>query len=43
MPTGTLEEPPIVRVNFDFRRELARKVEGNLSNFCYQCGACVDP
>ncbi|MBI4659999.1 MAG: PDZ domain-containing protein [Verrucomicrobia bacterium] len=31
----------LVRVNFDFRRELARKVEGNLSNFCYQCGACV--
>ena len=31
----------IVRVNFDFRRELARKVEGNLAGFCYQCGACV--
>jgi len=31
----------IVRVNFDFRRELAEKIEGNLASFCYQCGACV--
>jgi heterodisulfide reductase subunit C len=30
-----------VRVDFDFRRELARKIEGNLASFCYQCGACV--
>jgi len=30
-----------VRVDFEFRRELARKVEGNLASFCYQCGACV--
>ena len=30
-----------VRVDFGFRRELARKVEGNLAGFCYQCGACV--
>jgi heterodisulfide reductase subunit C len=30
-----------VKVDFDFRRELARKVEGNLASFCYQCGACV--
>ncbi len=30
-----------VRVNFDFRRELAEKIEGNLASFCYQCGACV--
>ncbi len=30
-----------VRVNFDFRRDLARKVEGNLASYCYQCGACV--
>jgi len=29
------------RVDFAFRRELARKVEGNLVAFCYQCGACV--
>jgi heterodisulfide reductase subunit C len=34
-------EHDIVRVNFDFRRELAAKVEGNLASFCYQCGACV--
>ncbi len=31
----------VVRVDFQFRRELAEKVEGNLANFCYQCGACV--
>ena len=29
------------RIDFDFRRQLAEKVEGNLANFCYQCGACV--
>jgi len=29
------------RIDFDFRRELAKKVEGNLAGFCYQCGACV--
>ena len=31
----------VVHVDFAFRRELAEKVEGNLANFCYQCGACV--
>jgi len=31
----------IVRVNFDFRQELAKKIEGNRVSFCYQCGACV--
>lgn len=31
----------IVRVDFSFRRELATKIEGNLANYCYQCGACV--
>jgi heterodisulfide reductase subunit B len=31
----------VCRVDFDFRRELAKKVEGNLASFCYQCGACV--
>jgi len=35
------DQGDLVRVNFDFRRELARKVEGNLAGFCYQCGACV--
>jgi heterodisulfide reductase subunit C len=41
-----MAQPPadnadVVRVNFDFRRELAEKIEGNLAGFCYQCGACV--
>jgi heterodisulfide reductase subunit C len=31
----------VVRVDFSFKRELAEKVEGDLANFCYQCGACV--
>jgi heterodisulfide reductase subunit C len=39
MPRSSKAEP--VRVDFDFRRELAEKVEGDLASFCYQCGACV--
>ena len=39
-PTNDRQEP-IVKVDFRFRRELAKKVEGNLANYCYQCGACV--
>jgi heterodisulfide reductase subunit C len=35
------DEDDIVRVDFQFRRELAEKIEGNLAAFCYQCGACV--
>ena len=35
------DKDDVVRVNFDFRRELAEKIEGNLASFCYQCGACV--
>ena len=31
----------VVRVDFAFKRELAAKVEGDLANYCYQCGACV--
>ncbi len=31
----------VVRIDFAFKRELARKIEGNLANYCYQCGACV--
>jgi len=31
----------VVHVDFEFRRKLAEKVEGNLASFCYQCGACV--
>jgi heterodisulfide reductase subunit C len=30
----------VVRVDFAFKRELAKKIEGNLASFCYQCGAC---
>jgi heterodisulfide reductase subunit C len=39
--SGPAPEKGPVRVDFEFRRELARKVEGNLASFCYQCGACV--
>jgi heterodisulfide reductase subunit C len=39
--TSRAADSDIVRVDFAFKRELARKVEGNLANFCYQCGACV--
>ena len=35
------EDNDIIRVDFAFKRELAKKIEGNLANFCYQCGACV--
>ena len=31
----------VVRVDFAFKRELGEKIEGDLANFCYQCGACV--
>jgi heterodisulfide reductase subunit C len=31
----------IVHVDFAFKRLLAETVEGDLANFCYQCGACV--
>ncbi len=31
----------LVRIGFEFRRELAEKIEGDLASFCYQCGACV--
>jgi len=30
-----------VRVDFAFKRELAKKIEGNLASYCYQCGACA--
>ena len=35
------ESKDVLRIDFRFKRELAEKVEGNLANFCYQCGACV--
>lgn len=41
MSKKTGDKEKAVRVDFQFRRELAEKVEGNLANFCYQCGACV--
>ncbi len=41
MSKTAADKDDIVKVNFDFRRELAKKVEGNLAGFCYQCGACV--
>ena len=31
----------VVRIDFEFKRQLAAKIEGNLANYCYQCGACV--
>jgi len=40
-PSDPPPEKGPVRVDFEFRRELAEKVEGNLASFCYQCGACV--
>jgi heterodisulfide reductase subunit B len=39
--TAPGDKDEVVRVDFGFRRELAEKIEGNLANFCYQCGACV--
>jgi heterodisulfide reductase subunit C len=39
--TKRQDEDDIVRVDFGFKRELAETVEGDLANFCYQCGACV--
>ena len=39
--TETVNDNDVVRVNFQFRRELAEKIEGDLASFCYQCGACV--
>jgi heterodisulfide reductase subunit C2 len=34
-------EAATVHVDFAFRREVAKKIEGNLAAYCYQCGACV--
>ena len=41
MPGKTGDRTDTVRVNFRFREKLARKLEGNLASYCYQCGACV--
>jgi heterodisulfide reductase subunit C len=40
-PASRKKDDEVVQVDFDFRRELAEKIEGNLANYCYQCGACV--
>jgi len=40
MNAGNGPDKPVV-VDFGFRRELARKIEGNRAAYCYQCGACV--
>ncbi len=37
---GSDREHP-VRVDFEFRRLVATKLEGNRVSYCYQCGACV--
>jgi heterodisulfide reductase subunit C len=37
----TNDDNDIVKVDFAFKRLLAQTVEGDLANFCYQCGACV--
>ena len=39
--TKHIDEQEVVRIDFGFKRQLAETVEGDLANFCYQCGACV--
>ena len=41
MAEAPADNESVVHVNFDFRRKVAEKIEGNLASFCYQCGACV--
>ncbi len=41
MPEAPLDQGGVARVDFDFRRKVAEKIEGNLASYCYQCGACV--
>jgi len=41
MVDAVINEEDVVRIDFEFRRELSEKIEGNLANLCYQCGACV--
>ncbi len=41
MPDLPARGEDLVRIGFEFRRELAEKIEGDLASFCYQCGACV--
>ena len=32
---------PTVTIDFEFKKRLEKIVDGNLVNYCYQCGACV--
>ena len=41
VPEPLIPPADLARINFEFRRRVARKIEGNLAGFCYQCGACV--
>ncbi len=41
MSKASEDRNKVVRVNFNFRRQVAGKIEGNLATYCYQCGACV--
>lgn len=41
MPEAPVPQETIAKIDFEFRRRVARKIEGNLASFCYQCGACV--
>ncbi len=41
MPEPLADGAGPTRVDFEFRRRVASKVEGNLASYCYQCGACV--
>ena len=41
MPEAPTDQGGIARIDFEFRRRVAQKIEGNLASYCYQCGACV--
>lgn len=41
MPEAPADQGGVARVDFEFRRRVAQKIEGNLASYCYQCGACV--
>jgi len=41
MAEAPADKSSVAHVDFEFRRKLAEKIEGNLASFCYQCGACV--
>lgn len=41
MPEPEADQERIAKIDFEFRRRVAEKIEGNLASYCYQCGACV--